>query len=129
MVSVYGPSYVMLPSTQEEQLAAWLFIKYMLEPANQVVLVESDGSLPISRSTVSLLRENTLVSSQWIAAVELLDYGRFEPRYQSWSKVRAALQDAANFLFTANFDPSTMSDLLDQLQATAEELHAMGGGN
>ena len=129
VITVYGPSYVILSSTPKEQLAAWLFIKYMLEPINQAVLVEADGSFPISRSTVSLLRSNASVNSQWFAAVELLDYGKFEPRYLSWSKVRAALQDAAGILFTINFDSAEMADLLEQLQSTAEELHAMGGGN
>ena len=128
-VTVYGPSYVILRSSPEEQLAAWLFTKYVLEPANQVLVIQANGSFPINQSTVSLVRENALVSSQWLSAVDLLDYGRFEPRYQSWSKVRAALQDAARILFTVNFDPANMADLLEQLQAAAEELHAMGGGN
>jgi ABC-type glycerol-3-phosphate transport system substrate-binding protein len=129
VLTVYGPSYVMLPSTPEEQLAAWLFIKYVFESANQALLVGADGSFPICRSTVPLVVESDAVSSQWLAAVELLDFGKFEPRYQSWSKVRAALQDAAGILYTFNFDSDNMADLLEQLQATVEELHALGGGN
>jgi hypothetical protein len=75
------------------------------------------------------LEEAAWESPQWFAAVEMLDHARFEPRYQSWSTVRAALQDAAGMIFKGNFDVATLFELLEQLQATAEELHAEGGGN
>jgi len=128
-ITVYGPSYVMVRSSPEAQLAAWLLIKYLLEPENQAVLVKAGGSFPVSRSAVTLLEEAAWESPQWFAAVEMLNLARFEPRYQSWSTVRAALQDAAGMIFKGNFDLATLFELLEQLQATAEELHAEGGGN
>jgi ABC-type glycerol-3-phosphate transport system substrate-binding protein len=128
VITVYGPSYVMLRSTPEEQLASWIFLQYLLEASNQALIVEGTGGFPISKSVVALVDGSDVATSQWLAAVELLEYGRFEPRLSSWRTVRAALRDAGDILFTA-FNPPEISDLLDQLQATAEELHAEAGGN
>jgi ABC-type glycerol-3-phosphate transport system substrate-binding protein len=129
VITVYGSSYIMVKSIPEEQLASWLFLQYLLEPDNQALMVEATGGFPISRSTVALVEGTNVANSQWLAAVELLEYGRFEPRFSSWRTVRAALQDAAEMLFAVGFNPTTVSDLLEQLQATAEELHAEAGEN
>jgi multiple sugar transport system substrate-binding protein len=129
VITAYGPSYVVVKSSPEEQLASWIFLKYLLESDNQAFVVEATGGFPISRSTVALLDDTEIANAQWLAAVELLKYGRFEPRYSSWRTVGVALQDAAGMLFTGGFDPTKASELLAQLQATAEELHAEAGNN
>jgi hypothetical protein len=61
---------------------------------------------------------------QWAVALDLLQFGKFEPRYESWSTVRGALQDAASEMFQEGFDNATIPDLLAALDATAAELHA-----
>jgi multiple sugar transport system substrate-binding protein len=128
VVTVYGPSFVMLRSTPQEQFASWIFLRTLLEPSSQALIVEGTGGFPISKSAVALVEDSDVATSQWLAAVDLLEYGRFEPRLASWRTVRAALQDAGDMLFVA-FNPPEISDLLDQLQATAEELHAEAGGD
>jgi multiple sugar transport system substrate-binding protein len=127
VIPVYGPSYVMLRSTPEEQFASWIFLQYLLEPSNLATLIERTGGFPLRKSAVSLVEGTDVATSQWLAAVDLLEYGRFEPRLASWRTVGAALQDAGDMLFVP-FNPPEISDLLAQLQATAEELHAEAGG-
>ncbi|MGD8458431.1 MAG: extracellular solute-binding protein [Anaerolineales bacterium] len=128
VITVYGPSFVMLRSTPEEQFASWVFLRYLLEPSSQALIVEGTGGFPIRKSAVALLEDTDITTSQWLAALDLLEYGHSEPRLASWRTVRSALQDAGEMLFVA-FNPPEISDLLDQLQATADELHAESGGN
>ncbi|MEW6241514.1 MAG: extracellular solute-binding protein, partial [Chloroflexota bacterium] len=40
---IYGSSFVLIPSTDEEQLAAWIFVRWMLSDANQARWVKSTG--------------------------------------------------------------------------------------
>ena len=46
----YGPSYTVLKSTPEKQLAAWLFARWMLSPENQAQWVEATGLFPLRTS-------------------------------------------------------------------------------
>ena len=44
---VYGSSFVILKSTPEEQLASWLFLRWMLDPEQQKEWVEVTGLFPL----------------------------------------------------------------------------------
>ena len=44
----YGPSYTVLKSTPEKQLAAWLFARWLLSPESQAQWVEADRALSIA---------------------------------------------------------------------------------
>ena len=44
----YGPSYTVLKSTPEKQLAAWLFARWLLSPENQAQWVELDRTLSVA---------------------------------------------------------------------------------
>ena len=44
---VYGSSYVILKSTPEQQLASWLFLRWMLDPEQQKEWVEVTGLFPL----------------------------------------------------------------------------------
>ena len=47
---VYGSSFVILKSTPEEQLASWLFIRWMLDAEQQKEWVEVTGLFPLRTS-------------------------------------------------------------------------------
>ena len=54
-VLTYGPSFGILAASSEEQLAAWLFIRWLAVPRNQVDLVESTNALPVSQTAIQML--------------------------------------------------------------------------
>ncbi len=124
IIDVFGPSISIVKGTPEEQLAAWLFIKFFTEPENQAAWVQVSGYFPTRAGTEPLLTTYAANVPQWAAARDLLPQARFEPRFQSWFSVRSALQDAAYQLFSPGFDPLTIPNLLADLDATAAELHA-----
>jgi ABC-type glycerol-3-phosphate transport system substrate-binding protein len=124
VIDVYGPSFAMITATPKEQLATWIFMKWFTESANQASWIEVSGYYPTRASTLDFLDDYIAANPQWAASRDLLAYGKFEPRFESWSSVRGAVQDTVAQLFQEDFDPATIGALLEALDAEAAELHA-----
>jgi multiple sugar transport system substrate-binding protein len=56
-MNIYGTSHVMFVSNPKDQLAAWLFIKWMSEPEQQARWTAGTGYLPGRASTADLLAD------------------------------------------------------------------------
>ncbi len=127
VINVYGPSVAMITSTPEEQLAAWLFIKWFTQPENQAKWIEASGYFPTRKSTEPLLEQYMAENPQWAAAVTWFKseetLKKFEPRDASWSAVRNAVSEHVSQIFTPDFTADQIPALLEQLQQVAEELY------
>ncbi len=122
VVDVYGPSFSVLKSSPERELAAWLFIRWLSEPENQIRLTGATSSLPL-RGDAQQLMETKPLSPQWQAAVDAIQYARAEPAVRSWLNVRWAVADAATQLFRYYFTIDQVPMLIELLDNTAKELH------
>lgn len=122
-ITVYGPSYGLLPSSPERQLAAWLFIKWLSEPQQQARLVQTNGGFPLRQSVLAELSSYRKQNPQWAAAVDLLPVAQAEPALQSWSVVRWTLSDAGTQLYRYYFTIDQVPSLLEYLNLTAADLH------
>jgi ABC-type glycerol-3-phosphate transport system substrate-binding protein len=122
-LDVYGPSYVMLPSGNKEQMASWLLIKWLSEPENQARMVEATGAFPLRASTLTYLDAYQSRYPQWAAALKMLPTARNEPAFQSWSTVRWSLSDAGTQLFRSYFTIDQVPRLIEFLEKTAADLH------
>jgi multiple sugar transport system substrate-binding protein/sn-glycerol 3-phosphate transport system substrate-binding protein len=123
-ISVYGPSFEILKSQPERQLAAWVLLKWLTLPENQAQLVQASGSFPVRRSTQEHLDSYAGRYPQWAAAQALIQYAHPEPAFQSWSTVRWAVSDASTQLFRYYFTIDQVSSLIKLLDETAKELDA-----
>jgi multiple sugar transport system substrate-binding protein len=121
-ITVYGPSYSVATSTPARELAAWLFLKWLLQPNNQARLVAESGALPLSLPAREALQDYAAAHPHWAAAVDLLPLARPEPGLPSWDLVRWALSDAATQLFRDYFTIDRVPDLLRLLDETADDL-------
>jgi multiple sugar transport system substrate-binding protein len=121
VVDVYGPSFEILQSTPERELAAWLFIRWLSEPEHQIRLTTATSSLPLRHDAQKLMSANPL-SPQWQAAVEAIQYAQAEPALSSWTNVRWAVSDAATQLFRYYFTIDQVPTLVKLLDNTAQEL-------
>ena len=123
-ISTYGPSYHLLRSTAERQLAAWLFVRWMAAPINQARLAEATHSLPLRQSTMDyILNYRPRAASQWRAGLNLLPYAHAEPTDPSWYTVRWAMSDAATQLFRWYFTMKQLPATVRLLDRTAAELY------
>ena len=122
-VDIYGPSFVVLPSTPQRQLAAWLLIKWLIAPQNHARLIEETSGFPLRASELSHLATFQSRYPQWSAALEFLPLARTEPYFLSWATVRWALSDASTQLFRDYFSIEQVPSLIEYLDRTAADLH------
>ncbi len=125
---IYGSSYIVLKSTPEQQLASWLFVRWMLSPENQAKWVETLGLFPLRASSMDLLKDYRDSHPQWKAALALLPDAQIQPQLASWRKVQIMLGDGFSYMFRAGLDnqPAIASNqpaaVLNQMDAIAGEL-------
>jgi ABC-type glycerol-3-phosphate transport system substrate-binding protein len=120
---VYGSSYIVLASEDTEQLAAWLFVRWLLSPENQADWVNSAGMFPLQASTMGLLADYTAGHPQWAQAVKLLPQGRTTPEVAAWRTVRVALGDGFSFMFRVDTPVGQVPAILAQLDTVVRDLN------
>jgi len=97
-MNVYGASLAILKTTPQQQLAAWLFLKWMSEPEQQARWASVTGYYPIRRSAVDLLASYFAVqpteNPPYAKAFEFLsyDYGA-TPSVTGYDECRSAIEE------------------------------------
>ncbi len=119
----YGPSYTVLQSSPEEQLAAWLFARWILAPETQALWVEATGLLPLRISLLDMVGPYRTANPQWEAAAGSLVLLEGVPQLASWRKARYLLEDGMNYIFQVNLPLDQIPTVLDEMQAMAEEFN------
>jgi multiple sugar transport system substrate-binding protein len=119
---VYGSSYVILKSTAEKQLAAWLFIKWMLENEQDARMVEATHLFPIRTSTVDLLGDYEKTHPQWAQAIQLLPQGEIQPQLASWRQVKTVIGDGFTHMYRVNVSSGQVPAILAQMESIATGL-------
>jgi multiple sugar transport system substrate-binding protein len=119
---IYGSSYVIINSTPEQQLASWLFVRWLLTPANQAVWVNTTGLFPLRTSSLAVLGDYGKSHPQWEAAVALLPQAQIQPQLASWRKVRVMLGDGFDSMFRLNIPSGQVASILAQMESTSRDL-------
>lgn len=122
VLPVYGPSLAVLPDSARQELAAWLFIRWLTAPESQAFWTRLDGLFPVSSAAVELLEDYAALHPQWSQAWNLLSYAFTEPAIPSWWQVRWALADAGTQVFRSYFTADRIEATLEELDRTAAEL-------
>lgn len=122
VLPVSGFSVGIFPHSPEEQLAAWLFIRWITAPETQAFWVRMSGELPVRQSTEDLLRDYAATHSQWASVLGMIAFARAEPDLPSWGQVQWALHDAGTQLFRSYFTADRIPETLQELDRTAAEL-------
>jgi ABC-type glycerol-3-phosphate transport system substrate-binding protein len=123
-ITVYGPSYFILKSTPEKQLASWLLIQWLASAENQAKLIKASGGFPLKASVLEIIDEGIPPLDQWIMAVDLLPRARAEPNLPSWRTVRWTVNDVAIQLYRWYFTMEQLPATIKLFDKTANELHA-----
>lgn len=123
VITTSGPALIVPQSTPEQELAAWLLTKWLVSPQNQANWVRASGYYPTRLSTFDFLEANLDSDEHWAVAMELMPYALGEPGYASWRVMRWSLSDAMHELLSSEFEIADIPDLLDRLDAVAEEIH------
>ncbi|KAF0111679.1 MAG: hypothetical protein FD147_690 [Chloroflexi bacterium] len=117
-----GPSYTIVKSDSEQQLAAWLFIRWMASPAHQARLLQTSGTLPLGSKVLSLLSDFRSTYPQWNEVIPLLPVIKPAAPQANMETVKMVLEDAGWQLFRTEFKADQIPALLTQLDETINEL-------
>ena len=118
-----GPSYSILSTTPQQQLASWLFIRWMLSAENQTDWVTTSGLLPMQASLTQSLDNYRITHPQWDQAVTLMDDLTIQPLVPGWRQGKLILGDAVTFIFRTNQDINQIESILEQMDTTIHELN------
>lgn len=88
VMNVYGASLAVCRATPEQQLAAWLFIKWFTESAQQNRWVQASNYFPVRKSAAPELAD------YFRTAFGLLEYGKSEPSAVRYESVREMIENA-----------------------------------
>jgi multiple sugar transport system substrate-binding protein/sn-glycerol 3-phosphate transport system substrate-binding protein len=113
-----------VPSTEEEQLASWVFVKWLTSPEIQARWVKISGYYGTQASTEALLADYATENPVWASGVALAAIGPSEPQtFPAWSSVRRTISDAAAELWNAA-DEAAVIAILEALTIEANDLVA-----
>lgn len=111
-----------VPSTYEEELGSWLFIKWLTSPEIQAEWVRASGYYGTQFSTEALLVDYVAENPVWATGVALAALGPSEPQtFPAWSSVRRTLNDVAAELWNATSEDQVVT-ILETLTQTANDL-------
>jgi len=93
-MDIYGPVHLIFRTTPGEQLAAWLFVRWMSEPEQQARWAAGTSYYPVRQSTVDLLTEYFAEHPIYEKAFGFLsyDYG-LEPPAAGYAECRAVIAE------------------------------------
>jgi len=112
-----------LKSTPQQQLAAWLFVRWMELPRVQARLAAAGSELPVRKSALELMADFAKANSQWAIAAGWLIGKTLPLPVQSWWKVtQRVLEDGAGQVFQPFLTVDKVPDVLKELDATVAEL-------
>ena len=122
VMNVYGGDVMIVKTTPEQQLAAWDFIKWFTTPEIQALWVEASNYFPTNADTVEFLGDYNAENPVYAEALDLLQYGAFEPQLISYQSVRDAAQEAYNAIIQGADVQATLDDLTERANELQAEL-------
>ena len=126
VVQLFVPSAVVVPSTPEQNLASWLFLKYLTSTENQITWTESTAYFPMRISAAEGLSEEFVAGNPYWASVNELiaseDVGIYSsPQVLSYGDIRALIATAVADVTTNGMD---VAEVAARLEEEANAVHA-----
>ena len=112
--------------TPEQNMASWIFVKWLTSPEKQAEWINYSGYLPTETTTEPLLETYKAENPVWATGLELASIGPAEPQtFPAWSSVRREIGDSAALLYAAQSEDEVrqiLQDLTDTSNALVAEL-------
>jgi multiple sugar transport system substrate-binding protein len=123
VVDVYGASILMPRTTDEKQLAAWLFLKWFTGPEIQGRWVEISGYFPTRASTVDYLQDYLEENPLYAASYALLGVAKlmFEPQGVTYNEIRALMDEASARAMAGDDITAIVEDIQEAADEVVEE--------
>jgi multiple sugar transport system substrate-binding protein len=120
-----GQSFGMFAATPEQQMASWLFMRWMNNAAYQAEIVEASSTLPITTSVMEELKGYQAQNLYWTQSLNHMDKLTAMPNGTNWLKARSVLSDSGWQLYQqAEIENSTLAvtEIFSQADQMISEL-------
>jgi multiple sugar transport system substrate-binding protein len=119
--NLYGASLSIPKSTPSKELAAWLFIKWFSEPAQQATWTRVSMYFPVRRAAEPLIKDLLDANPSFSVAWNILKTANLkaEPPYAGYDLVR----DAISAAYSKILDGADLGQTLAALQTQADKLY------
>ncbi len=121
-IQTFGTSFAVLKASPAQQLAGWLFIRWMTLPRIQARLAAAGSVLPVRISALDLMADYKNANPQWSQAAAWLDRAGTMPVQSWWRIEQRVLEDAAWQIFQPFTKAGQIPDILQELDSTSKEL-------
>lgn len=121
VVTAAGTAFSVLQNSPEKDLAAWLFIRWLAQPAQQARLLTHFGTLPLSGQAETLVSQSGQLP-QWKSTVGYSKLLRLQPVDADWMVISPVLEDAGWQLLRAGIPVGQVPSLLSELDSLISEL-------
>jgi ABC-type glycerol-3-phosphate transport system substrate-binding protein len=117
---ISGIAYGITRTRPANELASWLFVRWLSLPKNQARLAEASGMLPPTTAAVDLM--NTFAESHpwWTEAAKMLPEALALPASREWHPIRPVLEDS--FWQVLQPTPLPIPTLLEQMDETIKTI-------
>jgi ABC-type glycerol-3-phosphate transport system substrate-binding protein len=122
LVLVSGLSYGILRSTPEQELATWLFIRWLQAPQPQAALVRAGGGYPMGPSTLAYLEDYRAENPQWGEALTFIPIAQIPPNTPAWRQAQWVVQDAFAQALQGTTPRTALPDILAELDTTLADV-------
>ena len=106
----------------ETILASWFFVRWLLQPTQQVRLVDLNGLWPATGHPTQVAADYAAFHPAWASALKEGVHLTLAPESASWGINRYVLQDA--YLRVYGLEPEYFSSIIEVLQKTLAEYPA-----
>ena len=95
VVYVDGDSYAIFQKEADQNLAAWLFLRYLSSSESQISIIQVTGSLPLSTATIGAMTDFRQDHPVWDQALQYLALAQPVPDTPGWMDTESVLSDMA----------------------------------
>lgn len=117
VMNVYGASVSIPKSNPEEELAAWLFVKYYTSTDVQAKWAEASQYFPVRASVAEGLADYFEAEPAYKTAFDMLEYGYYEPPTPGYDFVRTMVEEAMAEIVAEPYPE--VQPILDRVEADA----------
>ncbi|MHB1118816.1 MAG: hypothetical protein ACYC11_02005, partial [Bellilinea sp.] len=122
-----GLSFGVMVGTPQQELASWLFVRWMSQPENNVQLLLAGGGLPVNNLITELAEEQMDSPPAWAESIAWIPSMKSTPTAASWRIARFVLQDAFWYAMQSSTTVEDIPLILEQLDATIAEVESVQG--
>ncbi|MCU0484650.1 MAG: extracellular solute-binding protein [Anaerolineales bacterium] len=125
VMNIYGASVSIPKSTPEQELAAFLFVKYYTNTDVQAKWAKVSQYFPVRASVAEGLADVFAADPAWKTAFDMLKYGHYEPPVPGYDFVRDMMESAMDSIVNGSDVASTLAQLEQDGNASLAEQMAM----